>query len=154
SMDTSFHVVEEGLNHQRPMPLDVPAPESLPRLTELMEPYADRSGLWKAVLMPQPVDLRYVGDPGWLPAGMRKTQPRLKVWMRVDGVLLDNPLLHAAALTYASALTILDPVLAPHGEVFGPGGYPAATLDHAIWFHRPFRADGWMLFDCSSPSAS
>jgi acyl-CoA thioesterase-2 len=63
-------------------------------------------------------------------------------------------MLHACALTYASDMTLLDAVLSTHGEVFGPGGFAGASLDHAIWFHRPFRADEWALYDCRSPSSS
>ena len=63
-------------------------------------------------------------------------------------------LLHACALTYASDLTLLDSVLSVHGEVWGPGGVVGASLDHALWLHRPFRADEWILYDCWSPSAS
>ena len=74
--------------------------------------------------------------------------------MRIDGKLPDDPLLHACALTYASDLTLLDAVLSVHGEVWGPGGVIGASLDHALWFHRPFRADEWFLYDCTSPSAS
>jgi acyl-CoA thioesterase-2 len=74
--------------------------------------------------------------------------------MRFDGKLPDDPLLHACALTYASDLTLLDAVLSMHGEVWGPGGFVGASLDHALWLHRPFRADEWFLYDCWSPSAS
>ncbi len=74
--------------------------------------------------------------------------------MRIDGKLPDDPLIHACALTFASDLTLLDAVLSTHGEVWGPGGYIGASLDHALWFHRPFRADEWFLYDCTSPSAS
>jgi acyl-CoA thioesterase-2 len=74
--------------------------------------------------------------------------------MRIDGKLPDDPLLHACLLTYASDMTLLDTVLAVHGEVWGPGGFVGASLDHALWMHRPFRADEWFLYDCWSPSAS
>ena len=74
--------------------------------------------------------------------------------MRADGVLPDDPQLHACALTYASDITLLDGVLAAHGTFWGPGGFTGASLDHAVWFHRPFRADEWVLYDCESPSAS
>jgi acyl-CoA thioesterase-2 len=74
--------------------------------------------------------------------------------MRIDGKLPDDPLVHACALTFASDMTLLDAVLSTHGEVWGPGGYVGASLDHALWFHRPFRSDEWFLYDCVSPSAS
>ena len=71
--------------------------------------------------------------------------------MRIDGKLPDDPLVHACALTFASDLTLLDAVLSTHGEVWGPGGFIGASLDHALWFHRPFRADEWFLYDCCEP---
>ncbi|HEY9483489.1 MAG TPA: acyl-CoA thioesterase II, partial [Micromonosporaceae bacterium] len=88
------------------------------------------------------------------PVAARPAAERQQVWMRIDGKLPDDPLVHACALTFASDLTLLDSVLSTHGEVWGPGGYIGASLDHALWFHRPFRADEWFLYDCLSPSAS
>jgi acyl-CoA thioesterase-2 len=74
--------------------------------------------------------------------------------MRADGTLPDDALLHACVLTYASDLTPLDSVLAPHGVYWGTDRVLGARLDHALWFHRPFRADEWLLYDCVSPTAS
>ncbi|MGH3544855.1 MAG: acyl-CoA thioesterase [Mycobacteriales bacterium] len=149
-LSASFQRPEEGLDHHGRMPLDVPPPEELSTLVERLEPVADRLGVWGQIA--RPIDVRYVGAPGWL--ADRPAEPRQRVWMRVDGTLPDDPLLHACALTYASDLTLLDGVLATHGQVWGPGGFTGASLDHAAWFHRPFRADEWMLYDCESPSAS
>jgi len=98
--------------------------------------------------------VRYVGEPGWVRPGDRPADEHQRVWMRIDGKLPDDPLLHACALTYASDLTLLDSVLSVHGEVWGPGGVVGASLDHAFWIHRPFRADEWFLYDCWSPSAA
>jgi len=151
-MSASFHRREEGLDHQAPGPLDVAGPESLPPMAERFGRYPDRLGLWAHV--PWSIDVRYVGEPGWVPPGDRPADPHQRVWMRIDGTLPDDPLLHACALTYASDLTLLDSVLSVHGEVWGPGGLVGASLDHAIWFHRPFRADEWFLYDCWSPSAA
>jgi acyl-CoA thioesterase-2 len=150
-MSASFHRSEEGLDHQGgAIPDDVPRPEDLPTFTELMAPYAERLGIWGQI--PRPIDVRYITAPGYVPE--RKAEPRLRVWLRVDGSLPDDPMLHACALTFASDLNLLDAVLAAHGEVWGPGGFAGASLDHALWFHRPFRADEWLLYDCESPSAS
>jgi acyl-CoA thioesterase-2 len=117
-----------------------------------VERYPQRAGVFAAA--PRAVDLRYVGVPGWVPPGDRVPNDKQRVWMRVNGTLPDDPLLHACALTYASDLALLDTVLSVHGEVWGPGGVIGASLDHALWFHRPFRADEWFLYDCTSPSAS
>ncbi|GAB2950388.1 acyl-CoA thioesterase II [Micromonospora polyrhachis] len=151
-MSASFQVVEEGLDHHAPAPLDVPGPDEVPTMVDRLGRYPERLGIWS--IIPRPIDVRYVGEPGWVRPGDRPAEPKQRVWMRIDGKLPDDPLLHACALTYASDLTLLDSVLSVHGEVWGPGGVVGASLDHALWFHRPFRADEWFLYDCWSPSAS
>jgi len=151
-MSASFHREEAGLDHHTPGPVGLPDPESLPTLAELVARDPRRAGIWAVV--PRPIDVRHLGEPGWVNPGQRPAQPYHRAWMRVDGVLPDDPLLHACLLTYASDLTLLDAVLAAHGEVWGAGGVVGASLDHALWFHRPFRADEWFLYDCWSPSAS
>ncbi|GGK23152.1 acyl-CoA thioesterase II [Pilimelia terevasa] len=150
-MSASFHRAESGLEHQAPAPLEVPGPAELPTMAQRLARYPERAGYWAT--MPRPIDVRYVGEPGWVPPGDRPRDPYQRVWMRLDGRLPDDPLLHACALTYASDLSLLDSVLAVHGESWGPGGVVGASLDHALWFHRPFRADEWFLYDCWSPSA-
>ncbi len=76
----------------------------------------------------------------------------MRVWMRADGTLPDDPLLHVCLLTYASDITLLGSVLARHETT--AGRVQMASLDHAMWFHRPFRADEWLLYTCYSPTAS
>ena len=151
-MSASFHRIEEGLDHQAPPPPGVPPPEELPTMADRLARYPERLGIWARI--PRPIDARYVGEPGWVAPGDRPADAHQRVWMRIDGKLPDDPLLHACALTYASDLTLLDSVLSVHGEVWGPGGMVGASLDHALWFHRPFRADEWFLYDCFSPSAA
>jgi acyl-CoA thioesterase-2 len=151
-MSASFQVEEEGLDHQGRSPLDVPLPTDLPTMGDRLAKYPERHSIWE--LIPRPIDVRYVGEPGWVRPGDRPSEPHQRVWMRFDGKLPDDPLLHACALTYASDLTLLDSVLSVHGAVWGPGGFQGASLDHALWLHRPFRADEWFLYDCWSPSAS
>jgi acyl-CoA thioesterase-2 len=151
-MSASFHREEHGLDHHAPAPADVPPPEDVPLMTERLAPYPERLGIWARI--PRPIDVRYVGEPGWVRPGDRPADVHQRVWMRLDGKLPDDPLLHACALAYASDLTLLDSVLSVHGEVWGPGGVVGASLDHALWFHRPFRADEWFLYDCWSPSAA
>jgi acyl-CoA thioesterase-2 len=151
-MSASFHVPEDGLDHHEAAPADIPSPEETPTMTERLAKYPERAGIWS--LIPRPIDVRYVGEPGWVRPGDRPASPTQRVWMRIDGKLPDDPLLHACALTFASDLTLLDSVLAVHGAVWGPGGFVGASLDHALWFHRGFRADEWFLYDSVSPSAS
>jgi acyl-CoA thioesterase-2 len=150
-MSASFQVVEQGLDHHSPAPPGVPGPDDVPTMRDWVARYPSRKGVFDAA--PQAVDVRYVGVPGWVPPGDRTPNDEQRVWMRINGKLPDDPLIHACALTYASDLSLLDTVLSVHGEVWGPGGVIGASLDHALWFHRPFRADEWFLYDCTSPSA-
>jgi acyl-CoA thioesterase-2 len=151
-MSASFQVVEQGLDHHTPAPTGVPGPDEVPTLADWVQRYPERVGAFASA--PRAVDVRYVGLPGWVPPGDRAPSDQQRVWMRIAGKLPDDPLIHACALTYASDLSLLDTVLSVHGEVWGPGGVIGASLDHALWLHRPFRADEWFLYDCTSPSAS
>ncbi|XVV14678.1 acyl-CoA thioesterase [Actinoplanes sp. CA-131856] len=151
-MSASFQVREEGLDHHTPPPEGVPGPDEVQTMADWVRRYPSRRGAFAAA--PQSVDVRYVNTPGWVPPGDRVATEQQRVWMRIDGKLPDDPLIHACALTYASDMSLLDSVLSVHGEVWGPGGVIGASLDHALWFHRPFRADEWFLYDCTSPSAS
>jgi acyl-CoA thioesterase II len=103
---------------------------------------------------PRPIDIRYVTEPPWRSRDRGPADARSQVWMRADGRLPDDQLLHVCVLTYASDMTLLDAVLARHGVYWGTDKVIGASLDHALWFHRPFRADEWVLYDCASPSAS
>lgn len=148
SLSASFQKDEGGIEHSEAMP-DVPSPESLPTLQERAEGYfmghLDR---------PRPIDLRYVNDPPWVTRKTGDRPARNQVWMRADGKLPDEQLLHVCVLTYASDMTLLDSVLARHGVYWDLDKVLGASLDHALWFHRPFRADEWFLYDSASPTAS
>ena len=149
NLSASFHVAEEGVDHQLDMP-DSPDPESLPTFHERLAPWKERLGDW--YYRPRPIDLRYVGEP------LRNTElgPRpacQQVWIKADGQLPDDPLLHACVVAYASDMTLLDSILIKHALTWDQPNLQGASLDHAMWFHRPFRADGWLLYDQESPSA-
>lgn len=153
SLSASFQVEEPGLDHQEPMPLDVPAPESLPTFAE----HRNRidPGTSVQLFQPRPIDVRYVNDPPWVRRSSgREEDARNQVWMRADGSLPDDDLLHVCMAAFASDLTLLDSVLVRHGVYWGLDEVSGASLDHAMWFHRRFRADEWLLYDCASPSAS
>jgi acyl-CoA thioesterase-2 len=151
SLAASFQKVEGGLDHQGGRP-DAPDPETLPTLAERYAPYADELGMLARI--PRPIDLRYVDDPPFARrAAGRRGDPRTKVWMRADGALPDDPLVHLCVLTFASDFTLLDSVLVTHGMAWMTD-VRGASLDHAMWFHRPFRADEWLLYESESPSAS
>ncbi|QGK70811.1 acyl-CoA thioesterase II [Allosaccharopolyspora coralli] len=152
SLSASFQQDEPGIDHADPMPLDVPAPETLPSYGQTVEGLAEVFG--DAVKMPRPIDVRYVTDPPWVSRAAGPREARSQVWMRADGSLPDDALLHVCMVAYASDLTLLDAVLARHGVYWGLDKVVGASLDHAMWFHRRFRADEWLLYDCESPSAS
>jgi acyl-CoA thioesterase II len=129
----------------------VPDPETLPTWAEVMKPYADMLG--DQYKRPRPIDLRHIGEPlRTAPVESIARPPTHQVWLRAEGRLADDPLLHACLVAYASDLTLLDTIMLPHGLIWNEG--TQASLDHAMWFHRPFRADEWLLYDQHSPTAS
>jgi acyl-CoA thioesterase-2 len=151
NLAASFQIVEAGPDHAMAMP-EVPGPEALPTYRERLQPYLPRLGAemveWLA--RERPIDSRPVEDPHWLQPGPR--QPEQDVWIRTNGTLPDDPLLHACVVAYASDLSLLDTATLPHAIGYD-GHYQMASLDHAMWFHRPFRADEWLLYHQMSPSA-
>jgi acyl-CoA thioesterase II len=147
-LSASFQTPEEGVSHQQHAP-DAPDPETLPTWSELMAPHAATLGDW--VDRPRPIDVRHVGEPLRTSPDAAPRQPTHQMWFRTDGKLPDEPLLHACLVAYASDMTLLDTIMAPHGQIWSDG--TQASLDHAMWFHRPFRADEWLLYDQRSPTA-
>ncbi len=150
NLQASFHVHEDGYDHQIPMPQGVPSPDELPDFRTRMEPYKDALGEYYD--RPRPIDLRYA-DGGRLDRA-EPALPFQRVWLRADGRLPDDPVLHACIVTYASDMTLLDTTLLPHGVHWPDEGLMMASLDHAMWFHRPFRADEWLLYDQGTPTTS
>jgi acyl-CoA thioesterase-2 len=149
-LSASFHAPEDGVSHQLQMP-GVPDPETLPTWAEAMAPYADQLG--DLLKRPRPIDLRHVGEPmRTTPVDDVPRPPTHQVWLRADGRLPDDPLLHACLVAYASDMTLLDTVMLPHGLIWTQG--MQVSLDHAMWFHRPFRADEWLLYEQHSPTAA
>ena len=151
NLSASFHVDEPGLSHQFPMP-DVPDPETLrsPWPTRL-EPYRDKLGDWFD--RPHPIDQRHIGELPCDAPGQRRSRVQ-RLWLRADGTLPDDPLLHACVAAYASDMSLFDTMLAPHDVSWDDADFMGASLDHCMWFHRPFRADEWLLYDMDSPTAS
>ena len=152
-MTASFQNPEEGFEHQDVMP-DVPSPEEAIDLGEIFRKHSpDNSEEW--IREWAALELRYVGDSrpgGNIPNDERPSQSRF--WIRVAGTLDGDPVLHQAAFTYASDMTLLGSTLVPHGVHVSHPKMQSASLDHTVWFHRPFRADQWLLYDQASPSAS
>ncbi|MDQ3629141.1 MAG: acyl-CoA thioesterase II [Actinomycetota bacterium] len=151
-LTASFHLEEDGFDHQDLLP-DVPAPEDCPDLAEVMGTVSSRAAdVWRREW--SALEVRYVGDTrpggGLDPAGH---PARARLWFRAHGELPDDRVLNTCVLTYASDLTLLSSAVVPHGVLLSSPSVQAASLDHAVWFHRPVRADRWMLYDQVSPSA-
>jgi acyl-CoA thioesterase-2 len=152
TLSASFQLPQDGIDHQATMP-PAPPPESLPTLAER---YAGFDELWAVMRqIPQAFDVRYVDDPPWVQRGQgpRENQPH-RVWLKADGTLPDDPLMHVCAVTFASDMNLLDSVLIHHGLAARLDPISMASLDHAMWFHRQFRADEWLLYVSASASAS
>jgi acyl-CoA thioesterase-2 len=149
TLSASFHKVEPGLEHQVSMP-EVPGPEDLPTMRErLLAAFGrvPRFATW------HPIEMRPVGPLSFeVERDPALSTTRNLVWLRVGGDLPDDPLLHVCLMTYASDMTLLDTVLLRHGRSFA--GISMASLDHAMWFHRPFRADEWLLYAQEAPTAT
>jgi acyl-CoA thioesterase-2 len=151
SLSASFQVPQPGISHQGEAP-DSPRPETLPTAQER---YREFEGQKPSPRLAWPFDMRYVDRPSWEQrADGARPDHLYRIWMKARGRLPDDPLLQACALTFACDLTLLDSILVRHGlsEVSDP--LRMASLDHAVWFHRPFRADEWLLYAQESPTAS
>ncbi|MEW2317133.1 acyl-CoA thioesterase II [Streptomyces bauhiniae] len=153
-LSASFQAYEDGLDHQAPMP-QAPDPATLPTSQERLRGYAhlDPEVVERFLEAREAIDLRYVDEPPYGEFGAPR-EPHSQVWFRANGKLDDDPLLHVVLATYVSDMTLLDSVLLAHGRGgWAVGDVVGASLDHAMWFHRPFRADEWLLYDQESPSA-
>ncbi|MEI2707176.1 MAG: acyl-CoA thioesterase II [Ilumatobacteraceae bacterium] len=148
NLQASFHVHEPGQDFQRPMPAGMPDPETLPDFKERMAPYREMLGDFYD--RPRPIDLRYVTAHPLERNG--QFSDGQTVWLKAADHLPDDPTLHACVVTYASDMTLLDTAVLPFGLNFDSSGMQMASLDHAMWFHRPFRADEWLLYDQHSVS--
>lgn len=151
SMIASFQTADAGFEHQKSMPEGLPDPESLPdereQLSRIDHPMAR---FWANG---RPFDMRHVEGPIYLPSGGEQVAGQA-VWLRSRGRMPDDPALHRAALAYASDYTILEPIWRRHGIAWATPGLKAASLDHAMWWHRPARVDEWLLYAQESTSAN
>jgi acyl-CoA thioesterase II len=151
TLSASFHHDEPGPVHAIAMP-QVPPPESVLPSHERLEKLLGEPA--RRFFADNPIDLRVIGPLSYeaqLDPSLRTD--RNLVWLRADGELPDDPLLHVCLMTYASDMTLLDTVLLRHGLSWADGHTSGASLDHAMWFHRPFRADRWLLYAQDSPVA-
>ena len=134
NLSASFQVPEDGPEHQYPMP-DAPDPETLPTMRE------------------RPIDTRSSELPRWLNPVPTSREPEQLVWFRANGTLPTDSLLHSCIVAYASDLTLLDTAVMAHAISWDDDRFMIASLDHAMWFHRPLHADEWLLYHQKSPSA-
>lgn len=153
SLSASFQREEQGLDHQDEAP-EVPGPEGLPSELEIAQRHADRipSALRGIALAERPIEIRPVQQVNLL--APRPGPARRQLWYRATGTLPDDPAVHRYLLGYASDFNFLITAMLPHGVSWLTPGMQVASLDHALWFHRPFRMDDWLLYDVESPSAS
>ncbi len=128
NLHCSFHLDEDGIDHEQPPP-EVP----------------------RGFLRPHGLELRFVSQPPW--ERSERGHEREQLWLRTEGPLPDDPLVHAAVVAFASDLTLVDTILQRHGFTPWAEEVIPASLDHCMWFHRPFRADEWLLYDQHSPTA-
>lgn len=141
----------EGLEHTVTPP-DVAEPENLPKLGQLLRGYEKTvphfvNALW-------PIEWRYTNDPAWV---MRDKGGRLaynRVWVKADGLVPDDPVLHTATMVYSSDTTVLDSIITTHGLSWGVDRIFAATINHTVWFHRQANLNDWVLYSTSSPVAT
>ena len=152
SMLVSFHADEPGqLHHQAKMP-DVPMPESLPSEADMRKNVLPTmpDPVRKYYERERPIELRPVEFERYL--GKKIPDGRFNVWIKTTGALPDDPAIHRSVLAYTSDMGLLDTALVPHGRTLFEKEFMAASLDHALWLHRPFRADEWLLYSQDSPN--
>lgn len=133
-------------------PPDLPDPESLPPVDDLLRGYEDVVPHFVNAL--RPIEWRYTNDPSWVMRDKGEKLPHNRVWMKALGQMPDDPVLHAAALVYSSDTTVLDSIITTHGLSWGYDRIFAVTTNHSVWFHRPVRFDEWLLYSTASPVAA
>ncbi len=153
SLSASFQTVEEGFEHQDEMP-DVPPPEGLPSERDLAMAFADRlpEPVRAMATAERPIEIRPVEPRN--PLRPKALPPSRRLWYRAVDRLPDDDALHRYLLAYASDFSFLGTALDPHAVSWFTPGMQVVSLDHAMWFHRPFRVDEWLLYDIESPNAS
>lgn len=161
TLAASFQIEEPGLEHQDASPLDVTPPKQLRSERELGQRYMAKlpepirakipEAMRERFLCDWPIEIRSVEPVDPLKPGVRP--PKRQAWFRTNGSLPDDPTIHRYLLAYASDFQLLATSMLPHGVTWLHPKMQVASLDHAIWFHRPFRFDDWLLYDMHSPSS-
>ena len=153
NLTASFQREREGLDHQHPAMPDVPPSQDIVSDNILRREFGQKIGgeLGAQIARPWPIDTRSIEPRAWIDRTPR--EPVAHCWLRAVAPLPDDPRVHRAVLAYASDLQLLSTAMLPHGVTWHRGEVKAASLDHAIWFHEPFRADDWLLYVTDSPWA-
>jgi acyl-CoA thioesterase-2 len=154
SLEASFQAEEGGLDHQMPAPLGVPHPDTLMNGSEVIAAFGDRvpENIRRYWERERPIEMKPVILEHY--TSREKLPPMQQIWIRVTGPVPDDRAMQSVMLAYLSDLTLLDTSTFAHGRVLFDPDIQAASLDHAMWFHRPHRLDGWLLYSQDSPSAS
>ena len=139
--------IEHGIE-----PPELPDPESVPSVDDLLRGYEDVVPHFVSAL--RPIDWRYTNDPSWVMRDKGEHLDYNRVWMKAVGAMPDDPVINAAALVYSSDTTVLDSIITTHGLSWGFDRIFAVTMNHSVWFHRPVRFDEWVLYSTSSPVAA
>jgi acyl-CoA thioesterase-2 len=152
-MTASFQCPEEGFDHQDVMPT-VPNPDNLPSYNDFILKHQDAfpRAVREKYLAEKPIEIRPVQQYNWLQP--EKTDSNYQIWLKTNGSLPDDLRIHSCMLAYASDFHFLPTALLPHGTSHLLPNFQIATIDHAMWFHRPFRFDEWLLYCIDSPTAS
>jgi acyl-CoA thioesterase-2 len=151
SLTASFQKHEQGLHHLDAAMPDVPPPEELEPEVDVRRRFAEkaRPEARHHFLSPRPIEMRAIEGRHWMNSD--PAPPRSHSWVRAVAPLPDDPRVHRAMLAFASDMTLLGTAILPHGLSWARGEVQSASLDHAIWFHEPFRADEWLLYATDSP---
>jgi acyl-CoA thioesterase-2 len=152
-MTASFQSSENGFNHQDEMPI-VPAPENLPSYNDFILKHQDMlpKNTREIFLAEKPIEIRPVKQYDWFKP--ERTDSNYQIWLKANGALPNDLRIHSCMLAYASDFHFLPTSLLPHGVSYLMPDFQIATVDHSMWFHRPFRFDDWLLYCMDSPSAS
>lgn len=147
----AFMAGGRGLEHSTPPP-EVQPPHDLPTIEKLLEGYEETVPLFVEAL--KPIEWRYTNDPAWIMRDKGEKLPHNRVWLKARGEIGEDPVLHQAAMVYASDTTVLDSIITTHGLSWGHDRIFAATINHSVWFHRPITFDDWVLYSTQSPVAA
>jgi acyl-CoA thioesterase-2 len=152
-MTASFQCTEKGFNHQDEMPI-VPTPDDLPSYNDFILKHQDilPKSIRENFLAEKPIEIRPVRQYNWFKPEV--TDSNDQIWLKTNGTLPDDLRIHTCMLAYASDFHFLPTALLPHGASHFLPNFQIATVDHSMWFHRPFRFDDWLLYCMDSPSAS